>query len=167
MFILTVLAGVSQIRSLAGATEISPFVGAMASRMTRVRIALLLSVASHIHILEFQSGRVLHLGQHPFAIYQYIFRATDQKRLTVRQFPQIHVARYPSDVSSGKTGGTDIVVLVERDGIDGLFVIGRQHQMGRIDGNKHLLPAAIVQIRSDKHSFPLVQQTGVQIEPAS
>jgi hypothetical protein len=77
---LTVLAGVSKIRTFTCTTEVSPEVSACATIMTWVWLALVLTWAPHLHTQQRDGyrGHLFHvfIWQNPFTIDDNVLSAT-------------------------------------------------------------------------------------------
>lgn len=113
----------SQVRPLTRTTEVPPLVGTMPARMARVGVALGLPMAPDVDVLEAHAGDILHFRQHPLAVDQHVLHAPHQERRPVCQLPQ--VARTAADEGGRKTGVCHVVVFVDCDRIDRLFIVGR------------------------------------------
>lgn len=126
----------SQVRPLARTAEVPPLVRTVPARVARVGVALGLPMAPDVNVLEAHAGDILHLRQHPLAVDQHVLHAPHQERRSVRQFAQ--VAGTAADEGGWEAGVRHVVVLVDRDRVDRLLVVGRQDQVGRVDCNKYL-----------------------------
>jgi hypothetical protein len=50
------------------------------------------------------------------------------------------------------------------DWVNALLVKGREHHVTGVDGEEHVFPLAVVELRTDEHALDPVQQRRVQIQ---
>lgn len=50
------------------------------------------------------------------------------------------------------------------DGVNALLVEGREHHVTGVDGEEHVFPLAVVELRTDENALDPVQQRRVQIQ---
>lgn len=130
--------------------------------MTRIRIALLRSTTAALNLCQF--GVIvqdLFIGENPFAVDNNVLHTAHKARGTVCQVPQIRlqIRNGAAQVCQGERGLLAAIgSFIRAHGKYRLFVIGRQNQVGGVDGHEHLVPVTVIQVGANEYAFPLVQQ---------
>lgn len=99
---------------------------------------------------------------YPFAINNNVLDASNEKRLNMREMFEGSIGTADKSGREGRV--VDVVSLVRTDGINGLLLVRRQDDVGRVDCYEHLLPIGVVEAAANEHALPFVQQTRVKIQ---
>lgn len=165
-----ILAGVAEEGSGAMTGKGMPQIRTLAVRMARIWFALFRPGTSALDI--FQLGiavgvvGTLLIWEDPLSVDHNVLHAADKGRRLMGEVAQIglQVGYGSAKVGTRKRGLAVVGRLIRAHWEDGLLVIGRQYQMRGVDGDENFVPVAVVQLRANEDSLPLVQQRGVQVQ---